>query len=174
MTLTEIEQLADLIDEKLTESGGETTEEIEDLFKQFDFAQRDKIDGYIRLIRHLEGRSKLAQQTADEYRARAHSADRQVDWLKQRLAWHMDRMGTRELQGALHRAKWVANGGQAPLVGPGIENPLLLPTPFQKITVEADKQKLRDFLGKDGTGMGRIEGELLVRLGPRGQSLRIY
>jgi BMFP domain-containing protein YqiC len=168
MTLNEIESLADQIDEKLAESGGEYTEEIEQLFNRFDFAQRDKVDGYVRLIRHLSDRAAMAQQLADEYRAKAAAAEGRVAWLKQRLAWHMDRMGVREVQGNLHKAKYVANGGKAPLVGPGIENPLLLPQIYQKTVVEPDREKIRRDLGHDPTL------DDLVRVAERGTSLRIY
>lgn len=114
-TLTEIAHEWREIEALLDESAGVVTPEIEARMAAFNLAEADKVDGYIHTIQDLRDRAEIARRQAAELTARAKTFDGRAEWLEQRLADYMAAQGVRELRGQVRRAKWVKNGGKAPV-----------------------------------------------------------
>lgn len=169
MKLAEIDALADEIERLLDESAGEITPEIEAKRALFDLSQADKVDAYVHMIHDMRARARIAGEQAIELTAKRKRLEYRADWLQAGIEAHMAKMGLRAIKGYTHRAAYQMNGGEAPLAGPGILHPDLLPSQYQRVTIEPDKVKLRAALEA-----GDPIAEQFVSLGERGERLRLY
>lgn len=172
MTLTEIEELWAKVEELLEQNGGEETEEVTALLDQFDLAQRDKVDGYCAVIDKLRDDEMAALARCEEYQRKADAAARNRQWLRQRLAWHMERMGIREIKGQLRKVKWVPNGGAAP-VELLVQKEALPVALLKKGPVEANLTVIRKALEDENHPYHQL-AVAYARIGERGEYLRVY
>lgn len=159
--------LSDLLDE----SGGEITPENEPIFDAF-FAelQNDqalKLDGYVGLIKTIEGEAAVAKATAEQFQMKARTRENSVKRLKDRIKLFME--NTRQQKATSAKGFVLAiqnNGGKTPLDIDESTRPESVPEKFQRVTVTIDADKVREALEA---------GEELsfARLQPRGSHLRI-
>jgi len=159
------------LDELLDECGGELTPETEPIFEAF-FAelatdQEAKLDNYAHLISELNRQAVAARATAEGFARVARARERSVDRIKDRLLWFMQGTGQKK---ALTTSGWTfavqANGGKDPvLINDGVSTEDV-PAAYLRITVEIDKDKVRDAI-KAGESID------FATLGERGVHLRL-
>jgi hypothetical protein len=167
ITLSEIAAQMAALDEMLEASGGEVTPDVEALLTTYSLAEAEKVDGYILFLKDLELRAQATKSAEDELAMKRRALENRARWLKERIAGYMAERGVRELRGLVWRFAFQRNGGKAPVEV--LTDPRNLPHEFQKVTVEADKERLREALA--GEHPGKLAG--LARIGPVGESLRI-
>lgn len=177
--MTTLQQFTDwwaAIEARVEEADGVVTPEIQAELESYAFLEKEKVDGYVAVIKNLETKI-IASQLQQNELAKKHIAWlNQVRWLKTNAERHMNVTGVTELSGVVWKFQIQKNGGIAPLVGPGVENPELLPAMFQKLVVTPRIDALRDYCEHHGqvikTG---DDGQPIVvaRLGERGTHLRI-
>lgn len=158
--------LSDLLDE----SNGEITPENEPILEAF-FAelgndQAVKLEGYVGLIKTLEGEAVVAKATAEQFAMKARSRESSVKRLKDRVKMYLE--VTRQPKAVTEKGFTLAvraNGGKQPLDLDDIRIEDL-PVEFRKVSVVADTEKIREFLEAGGSLS-------FARLQPRGSHLRI-
>ena len=128
-----------LYDEELPE------EAIIDTLDSLEGAIEDKADGYGKVIRMLD--ADIAEIKVEEARlyARRKSLERRKDVLKANLFDAMKTVGLAKIKTALFTVSIRKNGGKRGLVlDCGVDK---LPPEFQKVTIEANNEALRQLLG---------------------------
>lgn len=158
--------LSDLLDE----SNGEITPEnepiLEAFFAELENDQAVKLEGYVGLIKTLEGEAAVAKATAEQFQMKARSRENSVKRLKDRVKMYLE--VTNQPKAVTEKGFTLAvraNGGKQPLDLDDlrIED---LPPEFRKITVTVDTEKIREHLEAGGSLS-------FARLQPRGNHLRI-
>ena len=124
-----------------------------------------KAKGYVNVIKQLEMEITQANITSEMFRQKAEVRKNSVDRMKNALKIAMNRLEVKELPAGDFTIKLQNNGGQEPLV---IDKPEAVPENMTKITIEADKAKIREFLS---TQQGK-KCEY-AHLEPRGQHISI-
>lgn len=167
MKLQEIAHDWDAIDSLLAESGGEVTPEVEAEIARISLNERDKVDSYVFKIKALRGDEDALKKLEDEISAKRGARKRLREHLMALVRVYMANREVTELQGNVYRFKYCKNGGQPPveLMAPATE----LPQEWTKVTIEPDKEKIRQYLAANG-------GEILpyARIGESGYSVRIF
>ena len=159
-----------LLDEHLSENGGEVTPEAEAILSEwFQESEADldaKLDAYAAVIAERE--AFIAARTAEAKRiaALARSDENVVASMKERLKWFFEERGITKHETANHKFTLATNGGKLPLAINADFLPEELPKCFQKVTVDYDKRAIREVLENDGY----LE---FAHLGERGRSVRI-
>lgn len=124
-----------------------------------------KAKGYVNVIKQLEMEMTQANITSEMFRQKAEVRKNSVERMKNALKLAMNRLEVTELPAGDFTIKLQNNGGQEPLV---IDKPEAVPENMTKITIEADKAKIREFLS---TQQGK-KCEY-AHLEPRGQHISI-
>lgn len=124
-----------------------------------------KAKGYVNVIKQLEMEMTQANITSEMFRQKAEVRKNSVERMKNALKLAMNRLEVKELPAGDFTIKLQNNGGQEPLV---IDKPEAVPENMTKITIEADKAKIREFLS---TQQGK-KCEY-AHLEPRGQHISI-
>lgn len=123
----------------------------------------DKVEQWCKAIKNLEGERDATKAEADRLAARTKSIDNEIEHMKNTLKMYLDAAGLKKA-GHVIGAKIVKNGGRAPLI---IDvEPMALPFAFQKVTISANNEAIRDALehGKEIPG---------ARIGERGEHIKI-
>lgn len=123
----------------------------------------DKVEQWCKAIKNLEGERDATKAEADRLAARTKSIDNNIDRMKDTLKMYLDAAGLKKAGGVIG-AKIVKNGGKAPLI---IDvEPIALPFDFQKVTISANNEAIRDALehGKEIPG---------AHIGERGEHIKI-
>lgn len=121
--------------------------------------------GYVNLIKQLEMEMTQANITSEMFKSKADVRKNSITRMKEALKMAMQRLEVKELPAGAWTIKLQNNGGQEPLV---IDHPESVPDNMTKITVEADKAKIREFLEtQEGKKCGYAHIE------PRGQHISI-
>lgn len=172
MLLTEIASAWTDLEAQLEASGGEVTPEIEAALAGLLSVERDKVDAYASIIKSLEAKAEASAKLADEIAQKARSAARRAQWLKDRMASYLGERGLERVEGTVWRFQFERNGGKPPIEL--LVKPEELPAEYQKIAIDADREKLRKMLDTlpDGARLAH-DGTPIARLGARGKSLRI-
>lgn len=158
--------LSDLLDE----SNGEITPEnepiIEAFFAELENDQAVKLDGYVGLIKTIEGEAVVAKATAEQFTMKARSRENAAKRLKDRVKMYLE--ATKQPKAVTEKGFTLAvtnNGGKQPL---DVDDVRIedVPERFRKVTVTIDNEKIREAIEA---------GEELsfARLQPRGNHLRI-
>ena len=134
---------------------------MEGLAGEFD----DKVEGWCRCIKNLEGEAKAVKDEAKRLADRAKKTENNIKRMKDALMFCMKAVGKTEA-GNLMKAKIRKNGGVAPLVFDEGVTPESVPEIFQKRSITFDNETIRDALNAD-----QVLG--FVHLGERGESLQI-
>lgn len=160
----ELQALSDLLDETNGEIPPEAEAIIDEWFKSVGEDQAIKLDGYVHLIKRLEGEAMQAGDVIKQFEAKAKSRRKSSERLKQRIKDYMEATRQAKLPTA---SGWEIciqkNGGKLPLcvVNEEVtEEYKIQPPP------EVDNGKIRDAL-EQGKELS------FARFGDRGTQLRI-
>ena len=121
---------------------------LEGLQGEFD----DKVEQWCKAEKNIEAERDAVKAEVDRLTARLKALDNQTDRMKRTLMEYMNTL------------KIAKNGGKAPLI---IDvDPIALPFDFQKVTISANNEAIRDALehGKEIPG---------ARIGERGEHIKI-
>jgi hypothetical protein len=157
-----------LIDQHLTQSGGEMTPEAETVITGWlEESGGDidkKLDAYAAVIAEREALASARKAEAARYRALAQADENAVAGMKERLCWFFEARGFTTRETEAHKFTLAQNGGKVPLVIDEGTDPEDVPVVFTRR--ELDREMIRAALE---------HGECLefARLGERGKSIRI-
>ena len=134
--------------------------------------EAEKLDGYAALIRELELRAEARKAEAQRILERAKADESKAAFLKERLKEHLFRHGRKSIETARFRITHAAHGGRLPVLLS--VDPEHLPAPYrvEQVRYKADLEALRAALDAHGE-ITDGEGQVLVRYGERGSSIRI-
>ena len=121
-----------------------------------------KAGGYTNLIKQLEMEQKQAEEVADSFAKKAKVRANSIKKMKDALLMAMDGLEITELDAGDYKLKVQKNGGKEPLV---IDDPGKVPDSLTKITIEPDKEKIRDYLKNHDVEWAHVE--------PRGRHIVI-
>ena len=163
-TLFEIGETFHALESLIIEADGEITEEVDTWLHEYESRESDKVDAYVFLVRKYEEIASEAQRLAK----RATVYKNKADNLKPRLKQYMELRGKQKIETGRFSVSVTRNGGKLPVeLNEGIL-PEDLPEQFQKLTVEADLDRLREALLAEQSELNRF-----ARIGERGSHLRI-
>lgn len=124
-----------------------------------------KVDGYVSLIREKEALAEVRLKESARYANLAKTDKNLAERLKERLREHMDLVGNTHIETENYKISTAGNGGKQPMKVDDID-PNVVPLKFQKISVDFDKDSIRQHLAEGG----ELEW---ARLEERGRTLRI-
>lgn len=162
-TLTQLAAEAMMIAQKLMESGGELTPELESALDVNKELLMKKVDGYVAIEDQFEAQAAYWKRKRDACDAIYKSFSGQIDRLRDRVKFVMNEMGVTEIAGVEHRYKLGKSAGK--LI---IEDESKIPNEFKMIvqTTVVDKEKVKAMM-KDGF---EVPGAKLEEMG----SLRVF
>lgn len=149
------EMTAEMTPEELTD------QVYKDTFEGLSGAYDDKAECWCKYIKNVDAEAKAVKEEAQRLMARAKALENHRDRMKNTLYQSMKQVGKTEAGGLL-KAKIQKNGGLLPVIVDDVE----IPEEFQKVTIEANKEKIRDAL-EQGKELS------FARYGERGESIRI-
>lgn len=148
---------------------GELNPALEALFAEIAGNQGAKLDGYVNLIRAIEGDAAVMESEAAEYKAKGEARRNRVKLLKERLHAYLIRTNQTKVQTEKGRIITVQNNGGHP----GVDYDLLdqddiaeLPERFKEVRVTVDTAAVK-------TALDAGEKLDFARLKDRGTHLRI-
>lgn len=162
-SLTDLSAQWEELDSLLSVSGGEVTPEVQATLDELLGLEAEKLERYGWYIKHLRGAAVDAKTWASEFSAKAKTAQSRADWLMERLADYMVARGLEKVRGGPWDFAFQRNSVAS------VELTILpeeLPPRFQRVTIEANKDALRQAIESGASIPG-------VTLGERGRSLRI-
>jgi hypothetical protein len=166
---TDLEALDSLIDDVNGDISDISVEAaLVDWFEQLSKDEGTKLDNYCGLIHQLEGEADVAKAEADTYRRKAAERERRIEWLKLRLAQHLQRTNRTKVSTATGRTiRLQANGGKLPLeiYWDWVDLDDLDPK-YIKTKRELDQDAIR-------TALEQGEDICFAKIGKQGQHLRI-
>ena len=104
-----------------------------------------KAAGYIQVIQQLEMEAERCKQLEYEWQMKKSHRENSIKRMKQALLDAMQETNHTELDTGDYKLKVVANGGKQPLV---IDNPDKIPDSLTKVTIEPDKDRIREYLAE--------------------------
>lgn len=104
-----------------------------------------KATGYVQVIKQLDMEAKQADEVAKAFAAKAEVRKNNVKRMKEALKMAMEQTDQESIAAGAFTIKLQKNGGVEPLI---IDKPEAVPENMTKITIEADKDKIRAFLEK--------------------------
>jgi hypothetical protein len=159
------------LDALLAEVGGDVStpegQTLEAWAEQFQWQMSDKVDAYGALYKNLEADAKAIADEVKRLTDRRRTLENRAARLLALAKFSMDRLHTRKLEGQRFTIVVQKAGGVAP-VELLVERPEDLPASFQRTTVSADNEAIREALEKKDPS---LEGK--ARLGERGEYVRI-
>lgn len=167
MNLYQIDAELAEIEQAIIDAGGEVTEETEAKLHEILDSREDKVDGYIAVIKSNLAIAKAFKVEEDRLKANRTARENTAKRLKERLYESMRQHGDTELVGNLGKAKIQNNGGKVPVeVLADVDS---LPERFQRVTVDADMDAIRDALESQDESVLQF-----AQMGEKGTHLRIY
>lgn len=148
----------------IEEQDGEITETVDQWLAEYEAKEADKVDAYCFLVGKYEDIASEARRLAQ----RASAYKSKACGLKDRLKAYMELRSRQKIETGRFTVTVARNGGSVPVELYEGVTPEDLPEPFQKIRVEADKDRLRQALLNE-----QSEINLLAYIGERGTHLRI-
>lgn len=137
---------------------------VADTIEAMDYAIEEKADGYVRVIKNLQGSVDAIKLEIDRLTVKKKHLDDSIQRLKTNLQESMVAMDKRKIKTDLFQISIQKNGGKAPVI---VDVPTEdLPDEFVIITEKPDLKALAVYLESGG------ESEL-AHFGSRGESLRI-
>jgi hypothetical protein len=156
--------LLDLIDAADPELDAATEAALDAWFQEVEVAEATKLEGYCRLIRTLELRAAARKEESERIAKLVRADENKARALKLRLQFYLEIAGKKRIDTATYRITLAANGGKPPLEIP--PNAAELPEQFQRISVSADVDAIREALDRGEAVFG-------CRLLERGKHVRI-
>jgi len=180
-TLNDLEEELDLIVEYLTSDHPEELALANQIFETELLPRLEaKIDGYIRAINRKKASSDYRKTEAKRINNLAKTDDNSIKWLLEKLQGFMERrvaqLGQKgkQLEGKLCQVSLVNNGGKNSI---WINEDLPISKFPDKYVLQIptlDKEKLMEDVSNSGSGeLIDEQGNLLAKILPRGQHLRI-
>ncbi len=163
-TLFQIGEHFHALEELLSETEGEITDEIDIWLSEYEGKQADKVDAYCYLIQKFSEISKESKRLA----ARSTSYAGKARQLKERLKVYLQSRGTQRLDTARFTVKVASNGGLLPVALKEYVQLDELPDPFVRVVKEPDMTRIRAALEA-----GDPFVHTFAELGERGTHLRI-
>ena len=146
---------------EMQEDGTLDEQVYKDTFEGLSGAYDSKTEGWCKCIKNTEAEAKALKSEGKRLMDRAKVLENHANKMKNTLLQSMKSVGRTEAGGLL-KAKIQKNGGLLPVIVDDVE----IPEEYQKITIEANNEKIRDALdqGKELS---------FARYGERGESIRI-
>jgi hypothetical protein len=173
MTLYEIGKELEALAARLSEAGGEITDDeagvaLEEWFAQLGEQRDQKIDNYAALIREFEARAEMREAEAKRLLALAATDNNNAQRLKARLQVFFADQGITKLETNRFRLSMHKNGGKAPLIVPEEweREPARAPEAFHRLVIQLNKEEIRGVLEAGDEVQG-------CRIAERGSHLRI-
>ena len=156
MKLYELTEELEQLQSMLIESGGEITEELEELMGRNESAVKDKMKGYIMVIRQLQAREQAALEEKRRLDTISKRAGNAASRLKSYILHHMEVMDVRSIDTDLGKV-YVSRSGRPKLVINKTAEEL--PPSFAKYVKEPDKDAIRAALdsGQDISDIAHYE-----------------
>lgn len=107
---------------------------------------KTKLENYANLISELEARAEFRKQESKRIAERASVDSNLAKRLKERLLWYMKENELKKVETLTHTISRSKNGGKNPLVIDENISPLTLPKQFQRVSVEPNKEAIREAL----------------------------
>ena len=148
----------------IIDSDGEITETVDQWLAEYEAKQAEKIEAYCFLV----GKYEEIAQEARRLAKRATTYKNKADTLKERLKAYLEQQGKAKVETGRFTATVARNGGKFPVELHEGVHPEDLPEQFQKVIIEADKDRLREALLNEQSELNR-----LAYIGERGSHLRI-
>lgn len=175
MQLAEITQWWGHIVEMLEASDNEVTPEIQAELDAYQFTESDKVDGYVVVLKEMEARLAAAESVrkalVEPYVRKEKTLASHIEWLKGNVQAHMVRTGVRELLGKIW--KFRRQDTAAPLLVGEYQPKEFAASPFVRCSYEWDKKALRAAI-EDTENPQHVLAVSLARIGPKGESVRVY
>lgn len=162
MTLYELTAQYQMLAEALM--NGDDTGLVEDLFEETNVNIEEKAEGYARIIRNFEAEAAALKAEEKRLADKRKACENSIERLKNNLQFSMKETGKTKFKHGVFAFSIVKNGGKAPLQG--IPDVSELPKELQRITIEPDKEAIRQYIEETGDLSYGY-------LGDRGESLRI-
>lgn len=176
VSLYEIAEELKKLDNLFEETGGVIPEgdagkAIVEALEKYEWLAEEKVDNYGRYYITLKADAKMFKEEMDRLAKRRQVIANKIERLKGAADAAMTTLKRERLPGKLFTIAKQGSGGERPveILDPYIENPDKLPEEFQKKTVAADKEKIREALEKNPTGPVAS----VARLGNRGYFISI-
>ncbi len=167
LTLYDIGQQFDALEQLLEEAGGEWSPEAEAWIAEYGLAEREKVDGYAFYLKGLEQRAAAAKALADELAAKSKTLLNRKAALLARIEGYMTDRGVDRVEGSIYKFQYEKHGGKLPLVLT-VDDPAQYPSECCTTQVVLDKDTVRTWAE---TGDARLVG--LAHIGERGRSVRV-
>lgn len=129
-------------------------------------AIEEKADGYAMVIKTIDADIAGIDAEIKRLQARKQVLDNRKGWLKSNLQESMQALGKTKFKTALFSFGIQKNGGKRAVILDCSVNDL--PPELQKVTLEPNKEAIRNLLEKQGA-----EDNQYAHLAPQGESLRI-
>lgn len=150
--------------EKESAEAGELDPVLDELLQELEGKIEDKVESYCKIIRELELTSKARADEAARIKALSDRDGNTAKQMKNRLQYFFGLQNVKKLETKTFRVSICANGGHQPIKVD--VPPEQLPVEFQKVTLSANTDAIREALTM-GTSLPGCE------LLPRGEHLRI-
>ena len=121
-----------------------------------------KASSCVYVIKQLEMEQEKAEAVSKEFLDKAKVRANSLKRIKEAIMLTMDRLGLTELEAGDYTIKIQKNGGKEPLI---LDHPEEVPDNLTKVTIEPDKDKIREFLKDNSASWAHME--------PRGRHLTI-
>lgn len=122
----------------------------------------NKASSYVYVIKQLEMEQEKAEAVSKDFADKAKLRGNNLKRIKEAIMSTMDRLGLKELEAGDYTIKIQKNGGREPLV---LDHPENVPDNLTKVTIEPDKDKIREYLKDNEVEWAHIE--------PRGRHIAI-
>ena len=163
MNLYELSMAYEQLDE-LFDSGEIDEQTYIDMLESMEYDLEDKLENVAKIIRNEEAKQQACKAEVDTLRTKQASSKNKVERLKSFAMYAMKKAGYKKVQAGAFTVSYQKNGGKRPLILD--VQPEDLPKEFQKIIIDSDNDKIREFLENGGASE-------LFHLAPQGESLRI-
>lgn len=173
LSLYDIGQEWQQLEDALLESGGEITEELEERLGELMVAETSKINGYLAVRANLKMLAEGADAESKRLAMKKKAAENAVARMEERLLQHMLLTGKDEIVADLGKVK-VQEASTPPLelVDEGID-PKAVDERYQKHSVTIDRAKLKADLQSGDEELKKQAGFFAV-LGEKSKHLRVY
>ena len=121
-----------------------------------------KASSCVYVMKQLEMEQEKAEAVSKEFSDKAKVRANSLKRIKESILLTMDRLGLKELEAGDYTIKIQKNGGKEPLV---LDHPEAVPDNLTKVTIEPDKEKIREYLKDNSVTWAHIE--------PRGRHISI-
>lgn len=145
VNLFEITRDLQIMEERLIESGGEITPDMESELAELESLEADKLNAYYAVIRRMKATAKGYREELDRLQSNAIARENAAKALMNRILDHMRMAGRTEIQVKLGKFKETKNSVDSVIFkGDYEEHPEKLPKKYQNITVAPNRTALAD------------------------------